>query len=56
MSSTWSLLANLLTPAVVAALFVGEHLLRYRLHPEFERAAPCRRLVRALPAPSDRAR
>ena len=35
--SAWSLLANVLTPASVALLFVGEHLLRYRLHPEFER-------------------
>lgn len=35
--STWSLLANLLTPLAIAVLFVGEHLLRYRLHPEFER-------------------
>lgn len=35
--STWSLLANVLTPIVIAALFIGEYLLRYRLHPEFER-------------------
>lgn len=35
--SAWSLLANLLTPVAVVALFVGEHFLRYRLHPEFER-------------------
>ena len=34
----WSLLANVITPVVIAALFVGEHLLRYRLHPEFERS------------------
>lgn len=34
----WSMLANLVTPAVIALLFVGEHALRYRLHPEFERA------------------
>jgi uncharacterized membrane protein len=33
----WSVLANLLTPVAIAALFVGEYLLRYRLHPEFER-------------------
>ena len=33
----WSLLANLLSPVLVALLFVGEYLLRYRLHPEFER-------------------
>lgn len=35
----WSLLANLLTPLAIAALFVGEHLVRYRLHPEFERVS-----------------
>jgi len=33
----WSLLANVLTPVAISALFVGEYLLRYRLHPEFER-------------------
>lgn len=36
--SDWSLLANVLTPVAIAVLFVGEHLLRYRLHPEFERS------------------
>ena len=35
--SAWALLANVLTPLAVAALFVGEYLLRYWLHPEFER-------------------
>jgi uncharacterized membrane protein len=33
----WSLLANLVTPVAIGTLFVGEHMLRYRLHPEFER-------------------
>jgi uncharacterized membrane protein len=33
----WSVFANLVTPVAAAALFVGEYLLRYRLHPEFER-------------------
>jgi uncharacterized membrane protein len=37
--STWSLLANLVTPLALATMFVGEYLLRYRLHPEFERVA-----------------
>lgn len=37
--SWWSLFANLLTPLALAGFFVGEHLLRYRLHPEFERAS-----------------
>ena len=36
---TWALFANLLTPLAVALMFVGEYLLRYRLHPEFERAS-----------------
>jgi uncharacterized membrane protein len=35
--ATWSVLANLLTPLMVGALFIGEYLVRYRLHPEFER-------------------
>lgn len=34
----WALFANLLTPAAVAVMFVGEYWLRYRWHPEFERA------------------
>jgi uncharacterized membrane protein len=33
----WSLFANLATPLAMVTLFVSEHLLRYRLHPEFER-------------------
>ena len=36
---TWALFANLLTPVTLAAMFVGEYLLRYWLHPEFERAS-----------------
>ena len=35
---TWALFANLLTPLTLVAMFVGEYLLRYWLHPEFERA------------------
>lgn len=35
----WSLYANLLTPLAAGALFIGEFLLRYRLHPEFERVS-----------------
>lgn len=34
----WSLLANVLTPACIGALFLVEHFVRYRLHPEFERS------------------
>ena len=33
----WSFYANLLTPLAAGSLFVGEHLLHYRLHPEFQR-------------------
>jgi uncharacterized membrane protein len=33
----WSVFANLVTPVAAVALFVGEYVLRYRLHPEFER-------------------
>ena len=35
----WSLLANILTPVFTAAFFVGEYLLRYWLHPDFERVS-----------------
>lgn len=35
----WSLLANLLTPVFTAAMFVGEYLVRYWLHPDFERVS-----------------
>ena len=44
--AAWSVLANLLTPVLVVGLFVGEFLLCYRLHPEFERT----RLVDAVRA------
>lgn len=36
---TWAFFANLLTPLAVGLMFGGEHLIRYRLHPEFERAS-----------------
>lgn len=35
----WSLLADVLTPVFTGAFFVGEYLVRYRLHPEFERVS-----------------
>ena len=44
--SAWSLFSNVLSPIGVGVLFVGEYLLRYRLHPEFERT----RLVDAVRA------
>jgi len=37
--AAWSLFANVLTPVSLVAMFVVEYLLRYRLHPEFERVA-----------------
>ena len=37
--TTWAMFANLLTPLALVAMFVGEYTLRYRLHPEFERAS-----------------
>lgn len=36
---TWAVFANLVTPCSMVAMFVGEHLFRYWLHPEFERAS-----------------
>ncbi|MCC7455678.1 MAG: hypothetical protein IT390_01845 [Nitrospira sp.] len=47
----WSLFANLFTPLAAAALFIGEYALRYRLHPEFERAtlAQALRAYRSTP-------
>jgi uncharacterized membrane protein len=36
---TWAFFANLISPLTVAVMFGGEYLLRYRLHPEFERAS-----------------
>lgn len=34
----WAEFSNLICPATIALLFVGERLLRYRLHPDFERS------------------
>lgn len=36
---TWALFANVLTPLAVVLMFGGEYLLRYWLHPEFERTS-----------------
>ena len=36
--AAWAVFANLLTPLALLLMFAGEFLLRYRLHPEFERA------------------
>jgi uncharacterized membrane protein len=35
----WAVFANLLTPIAMGLMFGGEYLLRYRLHPEFERSS-----------------
>lgn len=37
--SHWSFFANLVTPVSAMLLFAGEYLLRYRLHPEFDRVS-----------------
>jgi uncharacterized membrane protein len=47
----WSLFANVLTPIACGGLFVGEYLLRYRLHPEFERVSMAT-AIRAWRAPA----
>lgn len=46
----WATFANLVTPLAMLVMFVGEYLLRYRLHPEFERAT----LAQAVRAYADR--
>jgi uncharacterized membrane protein len=48
--AAWATFANLVTPLAIVAMFVGEYLLRYRLHPEFERAT----LTQAVRAYADR--
>ena len=45
----WATFANLVTPVVIGVMFLGEYLLRYRLHPEFERAT----LAQAMRAYAD---
>lgn len=35
----WARFANWVTPVAIAAMFGVEHLIRYRLHPEFKRAS-----------------
>jgi uncharacterized membrane protein len=48
--TAWAAFANLGTPVAMVVLFVVEYLVRYRLHPEFERAT----LAAALAAYSGR--
>ncbi len=52
--SAWSLFANLLTPLGIGTLFIGEYLLRYRLHPEFERTPMIVALRAVFAASADR--
>ncbi len=47
----WATFANWLTPLALALMFGGEYLLRYRLHPEFERVS----MLRAIQAYTQRA-
>jgi uncharacterized membrane protein len=35
----WALYANIVSPLALGSFFAGEHVLRYRWHPEFERAS-----------------
>ena len=53
--AAWSFLANLLTPIMVGVLFVGEHLVRYRIHPEFERTRMIDAVRAFYSSPVDRA-
>ena len=41
----WSLFGNVLTPLSLVLFFAGEHALRYRWHPEFERASVAQALA-----------
>lgn len=52
--SAWSLFSNLVTPIGVGTLFIGEHLLRYRIHPEFERTRFVDMVRAVCGAPIDR--
>jgi uncharacterized membrane protein len=52
--SAWSVFCNVATPLMALGFFAFEHVLRYRLHPEFERvtlaaAARAYRSIRATP-------
>ena len=46
----WATFANLVTPCAMLLMFIGEYVLRYQLHPEFERAT----LAQAVRAYADR--
>jgi uncharacterized membrane protein len=36
---TWAWFSNLVSPLACGAMFIGERVLRYRLHPDFERSS-----------------
>jgi uncharacterized membrane protein len=44
--AAWAVYAHVATPLALVAMFVGEYTLRFRLHPEFERAR-VRDMIRA---------
>jgi uncharacterized membrane protein len=46
----WATFANWLTPVALALMFGGEHLIRYWLHPDFERVS----MLRTIQAYSQR--
>lgn len=50
--AAWAWLSNVLSPVLVGALFIGEYLLRYRLHPEFERTTMAQAIKAFYSAPS----
>jgi uncharacterized membrane protein len=52
----WATFANLLTPVALALMFGGEYLLRYKLHPDFERVTmlDAVRAYRQSSQPSDK--
>jgi uncharacterized membrane protein len=52
--AAWSLLSNLVSPVMIGVLFIGEHLVRYRIHPEFERTRLIDALRASIGAPVER--
>jgi uncharacterized membrane protein len=44
--AAWAVYAHIATPLALVVMFVGEYVLRFRLHPEFERAR-IRDMIRA---------
>ena len=44
--AAWAVYAHVATPLALVAMFLGEYVLRFRLHPEFERVR-VRDMIRA---------